>query len=73
MIARYDHEGRCTMEVKVPAVQPTSCCFAGENLEKLYITSARYGLDNGVVTEYDGAVFVCEPGVRGADVPLFNI
>ena len=73
MIARYNREGRCTMEVKVPAIQPTSCCFAGENLEKLYITSARYGLDDVVVTEYDGAVFVCEPGVLGADVPLFNI
>ncbi len=52
--------GECLVEVKTPCSRPTSCCFGGDNFEKLFITSAR-----GDDPADGGEVFVCEPGVHG--------
>lgn len=44
-ITRYNPDtGEKLMRVKVPASNTTSCVFGGENLDILYITSARVGL-----------------------------
>ena len=44
-IYRYNPDtGEKLLKVKVPAARPTSCVFGGENLDILYITSARVGL-----------------------------
>jgi gluconolactonase len=40
--------------IQVPARQVSSCCFYGSN-KKLFITSAREGLDG----EHDGKLFIC--------------
>lgn len=55
------------MEVPVPAPQPTSCCFGGEELNTLFITSARKGLDAEMLKRYpsSGAVFVWQNDVAG--------
>jgi sugar lactone lactonase YvrE len=65
----YDPEGVERARIELPARQPSSCCFGGDNLDILYITSARYGLEEP--GELDGALFGCDCGVRGGQVYRF--
>jgi sugar lactone lactonase YvrE len=66
--------GTCleTLELPVPLV--TSCCFGGADLATLYITTAWTGMEPAARKEKPlaGAVFVCEPGVKGQAVSLFQ-
>lgn len=64
--------GECLRVLQVPASQVTSCAFGGPNLDALYITSARTGLDEATLARQPlaGGLFVCRPGVRG--VPAFE-
>lgn len=61
-VVRFDPNGRVDMVVEVPASRVTSVAFGGENLDKLFITTARWGLSE---CDLDGHLFVAEPGVRG--------
>jgi sugar lactone lactonase YvrE len=67
----YDPSGRQRVRLEVPAPHSSSCCFGGDRLEVLYITSARYGLESP--GELDGALFACQcpAGVRGQEPYLF--
>ncbi len=47
--------------VKVPALNTTSCCFCGDDLDTLLITSSGDGLDG----ECDGYVFTCKVDAKG--------
>lgn len=67
-ICRYDPDGRLEREVKLPAERITSVMFGGPDLDRLYITSARYGLSEAEIATnqpHAGSLFVCEPGVKG--------
>jgi len=44
-ITRYDPEGKVERVIPLPVQRPTSCTFGGAELNQLYITSARTGLD----------------------------
>jgi len=61
-ISRFDTKGKRMLSIKVPVSQPTSCAFAGPNLDRLFITSARIGKED---EELAGALFETDPGVRG--------
>ncbi len=65
--------GQCLAEISLPCAQPTSCCFGGPGLDRLFITSARNGLKPEALEQQPlaGAVFVCEPGVSGGPVRRF--
>lgn len=39
-VVRYDPAGKKMSEIKLPVPYPTSCCFGGENLSELFITSS---------------------------------
>lgn len=66
VVRRYDPEGGLVTEVALPAAQITSCAFGGDGLDELYITSAARGLSATDFAEpHAGAVFRCDPGVRG--------
>ena len=41
-IVRYDPDGRIDRVIDLPVRQPTSCMFGGENLDVLYVTTARF-------------------------------
>lgn len=58
--------------IEVPASQITSCAFGGPNLDELYITSARYKLNEDQLRSepHAGGLFKAAPGVRG--VPAFT-
>ncbi|WP_236254769.1 SMP-30/gluconolactonase/LRE family protein [Mucisphaera calidilacus] len=64
----FDGEtGEQLREVAVPAERVTSCCFAGEGLDRLVITTASAGLRDDELEAQPGAgrVFVTDVGVRG--------
>lgn len=65
--------GECLAQVSVPAAQPTSCCFGGPGLNRLFITSAREGMEPEALAAqtFAGSVFVCEPGTTGRPVNKF--
>jgi sugar lactone lactonase YvrE len=58
---------------RLPVSRPTSCSFGGESLDRLYITTARQGLDATqlVAETLAGALLAIEPGVRGLAEPAF--
>jgi sugar lactone lactonase YvrE len=60
-------------ELFLPVSKVTSCTFGGENLEDLYITTARIGLTDQEISEQPlaGATFVVKKvGVRGVSNTL---
>lgn len=67
--------GEIINKVEVPALHVTSCAFGGENLDVLYITTAREGLTSEELKEYplSGSIFKIVPGVKGCKSPFFKI
>jgi sugar lactone lactonase YvrE len=66
-VRRFSPQGECIATIDVPVEQPSSCTFGGENLDRLYITSASIGLDEEVLAMQPnaGGLFMTIPGVRG--------
>jgi len=60
--------GTVIAEILIPAKNTTSCCFAGENLDTLIITSSGEGFDDPEA----GKVFYTCPGVKGSPDFLFD-
>jgi sugar lactone lactonase YvrE len=58
-LLRHDPDGRVRESVELPAGHVTSAAFGGPELDQLYISTAAGPGTLG------GALFVCEPGVRG--------
>ncbi|MFQ3670740.1 MAG: SMP-30/gluconolactonase/LRE family protein [Verrucomicrobiia bacterium] len=63
----HGETGECLVEVPLPCARVTSCCFAGERLDQLLITTAAKGLEAAEMERQPGAgqVFLCQPGVCG--------
>lgn len=59
--------------VKLPAANVTSCCFGGQNLDTLYITCARAGLDKESLEKQPlaGSLFSVQSGVEGMPITPF--
>jgi sugar lactone lactonase YvrE len=66
-VRRHDATGRLTERIRVPVSRPTSCAFAGGDLDVLVVTSARAGLDaSGLAAQPDaGRLFTVRTGHRG--------
>jgi len=65
----FDPEtGQQLAEIEVPAQNTTSCAFGGEDLETLYITSARADEND----KWGGNLFEVKPGVRGNKADFFK-
>ena len=62
---RVEHRSGRTGElldiIEVPAWHVTSCCFGGDDMQTLYITTSGDGLEG----EYDGCLFTCRLNVKG--------
>ncbi|GAA4439853.1 SMP-30/gluconolactonase/LRE family protein [Bremerella cremea] len=60
--------GELIGKIEMPCPNVTSCCFGGEKLDQLYITTPRKGLDDEQLAKFPnaGGLFLCEPGVSGA-------
>lgn len=60
-VTRFEPDGRLDRRIALPASQITNCAFAGDGLDRLFVTSAGDGVD-----EPDGGgLFEVEPGRRG--------
>lgn len=65
--------GQELQRIEVPAQNVTSCCFGGENLDILYITSAREWLTEEQLQQYplSGCVFEVKLEVQGLPADSF--
>lgn len=75
-IVRFDPENGQLMEkIEVPAHNVTACAFGGQNLDSLFITSARVDMTPDELEKYPdaGSVFVVVPGVKGVKSDFFNL
>jgi len=66
-VRRHDASGRVTDRVRLPVSRPTSCAFAGGDLDVLVVTSARAGLDPSALAAqpHAGRLFTVRTGHRG--------
>lgn len=66
-VRRHQPDGTADLVVDLPVTKPTSCCFAGPNLDQLWISTTTEGLDPAErrAQPHAGSLFVCEPGVVG--------
>jgi sugar lactone lactonase YvrE len=74
-VARYAPDGRLDRVIHLPVPRPTSCCFGGNHLATLYVTSARVRLSAAQLAEapLSGSVFAVDPGgARGLPEPAFR-
>ena len=65
-VSRFMPDGRLDRAIELPALQITSCCFAGEHLDRMFVTSAAIGV--GDEEPLAGCLFEITPGVRGSPV-----
>jgi sugar lactone lactonase YvrE len=72
-LVRCAPDGKVDAIIELPISHPTSCCFGGKNLDRLYVTTATQGLDPVSLTgePLAGALLVIEPGVIGLEEPAF--
>jgi sugar lactone lactonase YvrE len=73
-VVRYAPDGTIERSVSVPVSRPTSCAFGGAEFTTLFITSARDGLSQALLSKEPlaGSVFSVVAGVRGVRYPRFN-
>ena len=67
-VTRWDPAtGQIREMIRVPAPRTTSCAFGGPDLDILYITTARIGLEDAILEAFpaSGGLFACQPGTRG--------
>jgi len=72
-VTKWDpNTGKLLEQFPVPALNISSCIFGGKDLNELYITSARKGLDEAALARYPltGGVFRLETNVEG--MPTFE-
>jgi L-arabinonolactonase len=73
-LSRFDPAGRPMREVPLPVRQPTCPAFGGPNLDVLYVTTARIGLDEAALARqpWAGGLLALDPGVRGLPEARFH-
>lgn len=67
-VAQFDTSGARMRTISLPATQITNVAFAGDALDRLFVTSAADGVDE----EHGGALFVVDPGCRGLPTRQFK-
>ena len=67
-VSRFTPEGKLERSIALPASQITSCTFAGENLDRMFVTSAADGVDEPDA----GKLFEVDPGCRGLPTLMFG-
>lgn len=70
-LIRYAPDGRADRIIDVPARQPSSCAFGGEDMKTLYVTTARHGLDAASARPFDGRLLQLRVETPGLPLPVF--
>lgn len=74
-VLRFDpNTGKILQKIEVPAHNVTSCAFGGEELDILYITTARVDMSKEELHSYplSGSLFKVKTGVKGVPCYHFN-
>ena len=73
-VVRYDSTGVETARLAVPASRPTCVAFGGAALDRLFVSTARIGLDAEALRSQPtaGGVFALMPGRRGLPEHRFD-
>lgn len=73
-LIRMDHEGNIDRTVNLPCTWPTSCTFGGKNLNRLFVTSARFTMpeDHLSASPQEGGLFAIDVGVSGMSANRFG-
>lgn len=74
-VVNFDPEtGELIRKIEVPAKNVTSCAFGDNDLETLYITTARENTSDKDLERFPhaGGVFKIRPGVKGVSAFYFN-
>lgn len=74
-VSRWDpHTGELLDKIAVPAARVTSCTFGGADLDELYITTARTGLDEAQLADqpHAGGIFRIRTGAKGLPAYRFG-
>lgn len=66
-LIRIAPDGHVEQTIPLPVSRPTSCAFGGDDLQSLYVTSARSD------EQYSGSVFVLRTHVRGVPAGRFRL
>lgn len=61
-VSRFTPDGVLDRAISLPASQITNVCFAGERLDRMFVTSAADGVPD---EEHAGCLFEVDSGVRG--------
>lgn len=74
-VARYALDGRFDRAIAVPARQVSCPAFGGPALDRLYLTTARQGMDAEAIAAdpLAGQTFVADPGVTGRPEPRIRL
>lgn len=67
-ISRFSPTGALLRVVYLPVSRPTSCVFAGKELERMFVTSAACDCPHEALA---GEIFEIDPGVRGVPAARF--
>jgi len=72
-VTRWDPQsGEPLEQVHLPALNVSSCVFGGEELNDLYITSARAGLDEATLQEYPQSGGLFRLSTNAVGMPTFE-
>jgi sugar lactone lactonase YvrE len=73
-VVRIAPDGRLDRVIDLPCTWPTSCAFGGVKLDTLFITSARFTMENDHLeaNPQEGGLFAVVPGVRGLPTNRFG-
>lgn len=66
-ICRFHPDGRLDRRIPLPAPQVTSLAFGGENLDRLFVTTAHIGMNEQQKVQHPnaGCLFELQVGVKG--------
>lgn len=73
-VIHFDGSGQKVGEIQVPAPHTTSCCFGGDKMQTLFITTSKRDLSEAQQKEYPlaGRTFMVETDVVGKVEPRFK-
>lgn len=74
-VTRFTPQGKRDLKIDLPSPLVTSCAFAGDDLDTLYITTATVDMDAAALaaSPLAGSLFAVRTGHRGLPEPVFGV